>query len=174
MGGQENDRVYLLLYSNSDTRYFYYMQEKESDGDLDNVVLLNKYLSNFKKAATAAGDETYLASLNTTTSTSSTTPQQIDALSSILENLVPPSSSAPAATPIESSAAAPSATATAGALTLADLQGAMAGLAQPSPSTAPLTEVLNPNLVEESGILSNPDVQEKLLSLLPPNTSNKN
>merc|ERR1712083_592328 len=28
--------------------------------------------------------------------------------------------------------------------------------------------------VEESGILSNPDVQEKLLSLLPPNTSNKN
>merc|ERR1740122_293944 len=46
--GREHDRVYLLQYKNTDTRYFYYMQEKEKMDDIENAVLVNQYLSDFK------------------------------------------------------------------------------------------------------------------------------
>lgn len=78
---------------------------------------------------------------------------QVDALSNILENLGMPQPNAEAAT---------------GTLTLADLQGAMAGLATTSPpAAAPLSEVASLPHIEQSGILSNAQVKSKLLSLLP-------
>jgi len=170
--GREDDRVYLLSYKNTDTRYFYYMQEKEKDEDIDNAVIVNQYLSDFKSAASAAGDDEYLSTLEQPGN--STTTQQIDALSSILENLntTNNATSTPAAT-ASSNIATTTPTAATGQLTLADLQGAMAGLvtSTPPPPASNLPDMLSPQIIDESGILSNPSVQEKLLSLLPPNTS---
>lgn len=102
--------------------------------------------------------------------------QQVDALGNILENLgmPPPNSSA---TPAVGNAAANSAStgeAGAGGLTLADLQGAMAGLATASPpsesSTSigpPLSELVSTDIIEESGILSDPSTVARLVALLP-------
>jgi len=179
--GREDDRVYLLAYKNTDTRYFYYMQEKEKDEDIENAVLVNQYISDFKSVATAAGDEEYLSTLQS--GDNATTTQQIDALSSILENLNTTTNNAntTTATPVgtaSSNTATTTPTAATGQLTLADLQGAMAGLVTSTPpptsSTANLPDVLSSQIIDESGILSNPSVQEKLLSLLPPNTSPSN
>lgn len=101
---------------------------------------------------------------------------------------------APAATPVPSSgtSSAPGAparssdaaggtsvpaSAPAGGLTLADLQGAMAGLAtstppgtaaaSPVPVGPPLSELASPPSVEASGILDDPAVRSRLLELLP-------
>lgn len=132
----------------------------------------------------------------------SSSPAQVDALSSILENLGMPrtagsanSSStstgaetftthnavAPAATPLASSTTGAS---TNRGLTLSDLQGAMAGLAttsptsasasatpqrQPSSSGPPLSDIVTAENVVESGILQDERVKAKLISLLPEN-----
>lgn len=134
---------------------------------------------------------------------------QVDALGNILENLgVPTSSSsmrrsggtpsgernvritAPGdATTASSSATAAGGSSGGGGLTLADLQGAMAGLAtaSPPPSVAaaaamasgsgggvsmggpPLSELASMDIIDESGILNDPSIVERLVSLLPEN-----
>ena len=126
---------------------------------------------------------------------SNTTGGQVDTLSNILENLGMPqqsstSSSAPAATatapsatpapsninstPSAPEAPKPSKGGGGGGLTLSDLQGAMAGLATtsppssiPPPSGPPLNEIATPENVIESNLLSDPQIKEKLISLLP-------
>jgi hypothetical protein len=59
----------------------------------------------------------------------------------------------------------------AGGLTLADLQGAMAGLQTASPGAAsagpPLSEFTSSDIIDESGILDDPDVTARLVALLP-------
>jgi len=108
--------------------------------------------------------------------------QQVDALSNILENLGT-SSAAPSesrgddtSASVLASTPAPLIAARSGTLTLADLQGAMAGLATTSPtSTAaaamppgpPLSELANPDAVAESGIFDDPTVRNRLIELLP-------
>lgn len=71
---------------------------------------------------------------------------------------------------------ASSAPAAAGGLTLSDLQGAMAGLATASPPSAataassagpPLSELASADIIDESGILDDKDVVERLTKLLP-------
>jgi len=72
---------------------------------------------------------------------------------------------------LASSSAAPAA----GGLTLSDLQGAMAGLATASPPGAttaasagpPLSELASADIIDESGILDDKDVVERLTKLLP-------
>lgn len=73
---------------------------------------------------------------------------------------------------LASSAPAPAA----GGLTLSDLQGAMAGLATASPPGAataassagpPLSELASADIIDESGILDDKDVVERLTKLLP-------
>lgn len=96
-------------------------------------------------------------------------PGQIDALGNILENLgMPRPGAAPAG---ERNARLPSSAGNAGGLTLADLQGAMAGLATASPSAAsagpPLSEFASSDIIDESGILNDPDVTARLVALLP-------
>eukprot|EP00978_Attheya_sp_CCMP212_P007672 scaffold17807_cov51-Attheya_sp.AAC.2 len=141
---------------------------------------------------------TSAASANSHASTSapaaaSPTTGQVDVLSNILGNMGMPQQSAmtPATTPAlptttttggDGSAggndAAPAEGATApavagGTLTLADLQGAMAGLGAPAPVARmpsmgpPLQELATPDAVMESGLLDRPDVVERLLELLP-------
>ena len=136
---------------------------------------------------------------------------QVDALGNILENLgVPTSSSsmrrsggtpsgernvritapgdATTATSSSATAAGGSSGGGGGGLTLADLQGAMAGLAtaSPPPSLAaaamaggsgggvsmggpPLSELASMDIIDESGILNDPSIVERLVSLLPEN-----
>mmetsp|Transcript_3677 Transcript_3677/g.7490 ORF Transcript_3677/g.7490 Transcript_3677/m.7490 type:complete len:446 (-) Transcript_3677:1092-2429(-) len=99
-------------------------------------------------------------------------PGQVDALGNILENLgIPqPGGTTPAG---EHRAAAPAPSG--GGLTLADLQGAMAGLATASPPSSaaasppgpPLSELASSEVIDESGILDDADVRARLISLLP-------
>jgi len=172
---REEDRVYLLQYGSNqpDRRFFYWMQEKSPEEDEENVVLMNSFLSDLSAAASAAGDDDYVASQVTSSAMSSSdtsTSPQIDALSSILENLgMPPSSSSTNNRPSSTTATPVTATSGGGTLTLADLQGAMAGLVTSTPSSPSLTEILNPKVIEESGILSNPETVNRLLELLPEN-----
>ena len=111
---------------------------------------------------------------NTTTTSSSQPPQgQVDALSNILENLGMPqpgtTNNVTTTTPATTSSGG-------GTLTLADLQGAMAGLATTSPTTVPttpavvgppLSEIASSDSIMESGILSDETVKAKLIQLLP-------
>merc|ERR1712071_655387 len=112
---------------------------------------------------TATGSATAANSDSATTanaSSSNNNQQQVDALSNILGNLGMPQ---PSATSASTPAAATAPNTTGGTLTLADLQGAMAGLATHSPvvqqqmPTPPLNELATTDAVEESGILDNPD-----------------
>ena len=108
---------------------------------------------------------------------------QVDAIGNILENLgTPHPNGTPAGernadTAGEESAAASGGTAAGGGLTLADLQGAMAGLATASPpggagaaaSSAgpPLAELTSTDTIDESGILDDPATVARLVALLP-------
>lgn len=61
--------------------------------------------------------------------------------------------------------------AAAGGLTLADLQGAMASLATASPGSSPpgppLSELASSDIIDESGILDDPEATARLVALLP-------
>ncbi|KAL9178432.1 hypothetical protein ACHAXT_003762 [Thalassiosira profunda] len=109
-------------------------------------------------------------------------PGQVDALGNILENLgVPrPSGGVPAGERTadsagEEAAAAAGGTAAGGGLTLADLQGAMAGLATAPGGGGggdanvgpPLAELAANDIVDESGILDDPETVARLVALLP-------
>ena len=105
-------------------------------------------------------------------------PGQVDALGNILESLGMPQ---PNGTPAgERDAGRGEGTATAaaagggGGLTLADLQGAMAGLATASPPGVvrsppgpPLSELAAADVIDESGIMNDPDTVARLVALLP-------
>lgn len=102
---------------------------------------------------------------------------QVDALGNILENLgMPPPGGTPAGEMNAGGAASGAASgAGAGGLTLADLQGAMAGLATASPPASaaaasagpPLSELASSEIISASGILDNPSTIERLVALLP-------
>jgi len=200
--GRETDRVYLMQYgSNSpERRHFFWLQDKVDTMDKELIVKMNLYLCDRIACATEAGDVTGVAAIRSalagasastdptvdgaalsqalrrsgagTDSTATARPQgaptatagQMDALSSILQNLgIPP----PAATSESTSTSAQGKQ-----LTLADLQGAMAGLATTSPvgsptSDPPLNEIANADAVVASGILENENVKSALIALLP-------
>lgn len=95
---------------------------------------------------------------------------QIDALGNILENLGMPQPTAAPSGEMNATSSS-SAAGNTGGLTLADLQGAMAGLATASPITAsagpPLSEFASSDIIDESGILNDSDVTARLVALLP-------
>lgn len=107
-------------------------------------------------------------------------PQQSPSISSTASSAVAAVSSTPASNPVVAtpSAPAPKSFPSIG-LTLSDLQGAMAGLATTSPPGAsandfarpgpPLSEIVTPDSVIESGILENQELKQKLIELLPEN-----
>lgn len=211
--GREGDRVYLLQFGNNpDRRFFFWMQDKYEDGlDENNCKQANTFLSNVNECIVAAGGEPPQPTTTSTPSSSSNkksdssssaapasnsgSASQVDALSSILENLGMPqpntgataTSSTTTATPSSSKSTtentsssnnnAPAASTTGGGLTLADLQGAMAGLATHSPAGSttttaeipgpPLNELATSDFIDESGILENPDTVARLTEFLP-------
>ncbi len=112
---------------------------------------------------------------------SGTSGAQVDTLSHILENLGIPqnasnisSSSANVTTPATNTNDSTPSLSNVPALTLSDLQGAMAGLATTSPpsqqllsSGPPLHEVASIDAINESGILNDDEIKNKLIALLP-------
>mmetsp|Transcript_26183 Transcript_26183/g.47183 ORF Transcript_26183/g.47183 Transcript_26183/m.47183 type:complete len:290 (-) Transcript_26183:139-1008(-) len=107
-------------------------------------------------------------SIPTSTTNGSAGGQQVDALGNILENLGMPNNGTP------NNAAAATTAGGLGGLTLADLQGAMAGLATASPPSAatatagpPLSELASSSIINESGILNDPSMVARLIALLP-------
>eukprot|EP00579_Thalassiosira_antarctica_P002172 CAMPEP_0201865540 /NCGR_PEP_ID=MMETSP0902-20130614/384_1 /ASSEMBLY_ACC=CAM_ASM_000551 /TAXON_ID=420261 /ORGANISM="Thalassiosira antarctica, Strain CCMP982" /LENGTH=452 /DNA_ID=CAMNT_0048390305 /DNA_START=65 /DNA_END=1423 /DNA_ORIENTATION=+ len=107
-------------------------------------------------------------SIPTSTTNGSAGGQQVDALGNILENLGMPNNGTP------NNAAAATTAGGLGGLTLADLQGAMAGLATASPPSAatatagpPLSELASSSIISESGILNDPSMVARLIALLP-------
>jgi len=190
--GREEERVYLW----TQTRQMYWMQTLEKEGEDEVVAQVNQYLANPTEAApegeattsstggsAAAAAAIAGGSATAAASSSSTDTSQVDALSNILENLgMPPEGSAPAAasavTTTTSTTTPPTQSSSSGAqrgtggggggtLTLADLQGAMAGLATttPAPIATPLSEVVTPASI--TSLLLDDAVKNRLLEFLP-------
>jgi UCH-binding domain/Proteasome complex subunit Rpn13 ubiquitin receptor len=159
-----NDRVY---YWKLDNEYrMIWLQDKIEDPEL--ISKANEILKKTKKAADEPGVADALRSPgNASTSSVSTTTRQVDALSNILENLgMPQGQPGEAASPASDAATA----ANGGGvhtLTLADLQGVMAGLQAPASGGAPpsLSDIVTPGAITE--LLKNESVKNRLLQELP-------
>lgn len=180
------DRVYV--WTQQDGTYdMYWMQDASEEKDEELTVQVNQYLADPASAtpASAAGGTAAdgaasgdAAADGAATGGSGANPpsqSQVDALSNILQNLGMPQSegSGGATSGTESAGASGAAAAdgsgTGGILTLADLQGAMAGIQQQQqqqqPSAAPLSEVVTPGAI--SSVLEHEDARERLMQLLP-------
>jgi len=162
-------RIFLL----SEPRTMYWMQDASDEKDDDIVVQVNQYLTNPQEAKpdddeeevdeeeTSGEDDALAQAIRnstaeqqaTTSTTTTSSNNQVDALSNILENLGMPQQAASSGTT--------------GTLTLADLQGAMSGLATPTTSTSgpPLQEVVTPDAI--TTLLQDDAVCTRLLELLP-------
>lgn len=191
---QPQDRIYVWSKpqtgSSSTNREYkmYWLQDASEEKDDELIAQINQYLADPASAnpntgststsgtgsgGAAAGGANATTSTATSSSNNTDRQQQVDALSNILENLGMPaqgdsasSSSTPAPAAATSSASAAASRPT-GTLTLADLQGAMAGLQQPRGSAAgpPLQDLVTSNAI--SSLLSSEDVKQKLMELLP-------
>jgi 26S proteasome regulatory subunit N13 len=180
---ESKDRVYLFTAPSTE-RFMYWMQDADTSQDDELVSQVNAYLMNPGDAAPegesgelsdsspllgdhgggGAGGDAVSAARN----------GQVDALSNILENLgMPQQASSAQGSSDDAAATASSGAGTTGQLTLADLQGAMAGLATASPPPPPaarsvgppLNEVVTPAAITE--LLQHPDVRARLMQLLP-------
>jgi len=144
----ENDRIYVWFCGSGEYK-MYWMQDATEDGEDEIVAQVNQLLAN--------------------------PTETVDALSNILENLGMPESnnSAAAVTAVAATTATGNEdnnnSATGGRLTLADLQGAMAGLQTATPISAPvpLNEVVTPASI--SSLMEDESVKTRLLELLPEN-----
>jgi UCH-binding domain len=170
-----NDRVY---YWKLDNEYrMIWLQDKEEDPEL--ISKANEILQNpHKRTADVVGGATTTSSTgaaaanalrspgDASTSSVSTTTRQVDALSNILENLGMPQGPTGAA-PLASEGAITSNTTN--TLTLADLQGVIAGLqstaAAGGASPPSLSDIVTPAAITE--LLKNESVKNRLLQELP-------
>jgi 26S proteasome regulatory subunit N13 len=146
------DRIYVYTKAPGDYE-LYWMQDKNAEQDDELVARVNEYLTDPSSAAPPG------TSLRAATSGNATTEGQVDALSSILENLGMPQTTRS----LDSTT-----TATSGGqrtLTLADLQGAMAGIQQ-QPSSVSLADVVTP--AATTALLQNDAACDRLIALLPP------
>eukprot|EP00980_Cylindrotheca_fusiformis_P028675 scaffold22635_cov134-Cylindrotheca_fusiformis.AAC.3 len=168
-----NDRVYYWKLDNQ--WRMIWLQDKEEDKEL--IGKVNDILKKPKKPAetsesttAGSGDSPVSASSpgNASTSSASTTTRQVDALSNILENLGMPQGEGRNAATSSSAAASttPAAAASGGrTLTLADLQGVMAGLQTQQGSQPGLHDIVSSEAIKD--LLSNEDVRNRLMQELP-------
>lgn len=160
--------------------HMYWLQDASEEKDDEVIAQVNQYLSDPASANPSTGSSSGggasssndRASGNASnnaaaeTSSSSTDRQQVDALSNILENLGMPQNEASSGG--ASAAASSSNNRPTGTLTLADLQGAMAGIqgsATSGPPGPPLQEIVTPAAIQS--LLENEAVKNRLLELLP-------
>lgn len=176
---QPQDRLYVWTKpqtgSNNPEYRMYWMQDASEEKDDEYIAQVNQYLADPASAnpSSSSGNDNTDNNDNESGAAASgggsaMDRQQVDTLSNILENLGMPQgaeSSSPSAAGGDS-ARAPSAPT--GTLTLADLQGAMAGLQQPGTGASqgpPLQELVTPAAI--NSLLENEEVKQKLLELLP-------
>ena len=172
----QDDRVYYWKLDNE--WKMIWLQDKEEDKEL--IGKVNDILKNPTKPPSPEEGEGGVSAPspgNASTSSASTTTRQVDALSNILENLGMPqgethnptaataaATTATTTTTSESAAAAPAPAG--GTLTLADLQGVMAGLQQqPSANPPGLADIVTSDAITD--LLANEDVRNRLLQQLP-------
>lgn len=163
-----NDRVYYWKLDNE--WRMIWLQDKEEDKELigkvnDILKKPKKPLEPVESTATAGagnGPVSVRSPGNASTSSASTTTRQVDALSNILENLGMPQGEGQGAAV---DAAPPAAAAGGGALTLADLQGVMAGLQTQQASPPGLHDVVGPEAIKD--LVANEDVRNRLMQELP-------
>mmetsp|Transcript_14773 Transcript_14773/g.21791 ORF Transcript_14773/g.21791 Transcript_14773/m.21791 type:complete len:371 (+) Transcript_14773:91-1203(+) len=176
--GNDEERVYLWTNKEAaaSTKKWemYWMQDLVNETEDELVAQVNQYLTNPTDAAPEAenSNNTGSNSIGVVSNSnkgsgndnSSSNNSQVDALSNILENLGMPETSGNVSE--SRSAAAPG-----GILTLADLQGAMAGLPKGSSpgsgivSSTPLSEVVTPAAI--TSLLEDDNVKGRLIGLLP-------
>jgi hypothetical protein len=169
----ELDRVFVWTNIRKDENQvpvykMYWMQDADPSKDEEIVASVNQY---FEEVATA---------IVTAAATSSSSASQVDALSSILENLGMPQTASASSLdaagsgvePLSSSTNSGSTTTTVrNQLTLADLQGAMASVHQQLPSSTAsvgpsLQDVVSLSAID--AIMDNPDACQRLIQYLPP------
>jgi 26S proteasome regulatory subunit N13 len=170
----DKDRVYVWTMPKKDATHahemeyrMYWMQDADPSEDDEIVASVNQYLAEAGDAGemTAAAAATMALGTNAATATNGAS-SQVDALSSILENLGIPAQSE------TTTAAATSATTgrTTNQLTLADLQGAMAGIAQQQQSSMAEPGPLLEDIVTQPAIealLQDEGARQRLVALLP-------
>ena len=171
------DRVYV--WTQQDGTYdMYWMQDASEEKDEEVMVKVNQYLADPASAAPAGATAATAADNNTNDASASTeavansgsgpSQSQVDALSSILQNLGMPQSEGGSSSGGNANGSSADAGG-AGMLTLADLQGAMAGIQQQQqaqqPSIAPLSEIVTP--AATSSLMENEQARERLMALLP-------
>jgi 26S proteasome regulatory subunit N13 len=168
----ESDKVYYWKLENE--WKMVWLQDKEEDPALIDKV--NEILKKPKKPTEAATGVSAPSPGNASTSSSSTA-RQVDALSNILENLGMPQEAQAAAAATAASAASATATTSSdgapavaggGTLTLADLQGVMAGLQQQQQPQGPppgLSDIVTPEAITD--LLANEEVRNRLMQELP-------
>lgn len=147
----KEDRIYV--WNKHDEYEMYWMQDADESKEDETIAKINQYLADPKSAAPEG--ETPAAPSNQA---------QVDALSSILENLGMPQADGGA----DASNSGGGGSNTGGTLTLADLQNAMSGIHQqpvsrPGPS---LAEIVTPGAI--TSLLENEHVRNRLMELLPP------
>jgi len=170
------DRLYVWSRpeaGNDNPNYhMYWLQDASEEKDDELIAQVNQYLSDPASAnpssgssssGTAAGSSSGNAAEGGASGSSSSDRQQVDALSNILENLGMPQNESGSSGAAASSTAARSGTT--GTLTLADLQGAMAGIQPQGSPGPPLQELVTPASI--SALLEDEDVKKRLLELLP-------
>jgi len=152
----------------------YWMQDLVNEGEDELIAKVNQYLTNPEDAApdddenaTGSGGAEGSSS-NDASGSNVSNNAQVDALSNILENLGMPEANRTASSSESTTAGALGG----GTLTLADLQGAMAGLQTGGrgrrvaavPPT-PLSEIVTPSAI--TALLKDDDIKDRLIALLP-------
>jgi len=166
-----NDRVYFWKLGSQ--WKMIWLQDKEEDQEL--IVKANKILKTPKKpaegtteaaASSAGGPVSARSPGDASTSSASTTTRQVDALSNILENLGMPQGETHNPTSDADDAPADAPAPAGGTLTLADLQGVMAGLQTQQQASPPgLQDVVTQDAIMD--LLANEDVRNRLMQELP-------
>jgi 26S proteasome regulatory subunit N13 len=198
----KKDRIYVWTRPWDGSYDMYWMQDASDEKEEEVVATVNQYLADPASAApppavssassiggagsgAAAATGTAAAAggggggggrIGFNVSSSGHSQNQVDALSSILENLGMPqggSTDSSLGGVVHGSAMTSSGAAPTGTLTLADLQGAMASMPQqqqqqptaPRPSVLPLSEIITPAAIAQ--LLEHEEVCNRLLELLP-------
>jgi hypothetical protein len=162
----KDDRIYVWNHGEGAYR-MYWMQDASADHDDEILAQVNQYLTDPASAAPAGTTTTdtagNLSGISTSTGATaganpaSSSTFQVDALSSILQNLGMP--------PADTTSA--NSNTTQQPLTLADLQGAMAQVQTRSSTQGPsLDNLVTPASI--TNLLQDPSVCARLLQLLPP------
>jgi len=170
--GREKDRVVLLQFTtNPDRRFFFWLQDKNEEKDEELIQKISDVLEG--KTETTNDDEP--PPLVGETPPANPAVQMADLLRVLglpaaapATSSEPTPNSAPVQPPASATGTTPGASQTGNTqLSSEDLARAMAGIGQARTPPTPLQDIVNADDITSSGVLSDPAVQQQLLSTLP-------